>query len=245
MSIQNCVDDFRSWLSGCSPSFTSKEKDSLWGDFLGCLPKCPPKAEGKMEQARIVYQIGLKKFQQTDYQTCLGYMTRCTNLLKEAETLCERKTYTFLTDIEALRLDVRHHRELAESCIAKAAEFRKRREAEQRQAREKERCKANLRHDLRVLEELEAFSILFGPRFFLASLFEKWPPKCSLGEPRRDLPVSGSLRKDIIRAISYYHPDKVDKEAHGSAWYFFSCEVTKSLSRMLDIVKRLQSSPRM
>ena len=61
---------------------------------------------------------------------------------------------------------------------------------------------------------------------FVKELYEVWPPKATGAKVDDSL----IIKKLLLKAISHYHPDKVDKEVHGKNWYYFSGEITKHLN---------------
>ena len=76
------------------------------------------------------------------------------------------------------------------------------------------------------LDKLKGFSSLTTEEY-VATLYKTWPPKA----PGAKLNDKLSKKKLLLKAISQYHPDKVDKEVHGKNWFYFSGEITKHLNQ--------------
>ncbi|XP_072173667.1 uncharacterized protein [Diadema setosum] len=222
--IDICLQEFRTWIS----HMTVKVKASKLEEFLECLPNCHSKAVCKVMLAQYAYNIGLEISQTDDYEECLRYMKRCSLLLDDAERTCDGEA-NVTTNVRALRKNVDTCRESVKKRMATAEELQRRLEREKQEAEEKTRALESLKPRLKKLDLLASLPT----EMFLQTLYDVWPPKSGTVVINCHTKPSGSAKKCLLRAIACYHPDKVDKAAHGMEWYYFCCEVTKSLNKQL------------
>ncbi|XP_041461040.1 uncharacterized protein LOC121412197 [Lytechinus variegatus] len=101
-------------------------------------------------------------------------------------------------------------------------EFQKRLDKGSEENKEKDAALADMKADL---DKLKGFSNL-SPEEYVVTLYKTWPPKA----PGATLNEKLATKKLLLKAISHYHPDKVDKEVHGKKWYYFTEEITKCLN---------------
>ncbi|XP_072174274.1 uncharacterized protein [Diadema setosum] len=229
--IENCLQEFRTWIS----HMTVKVKASKLEEFLECLPICHSKTVGKVTLAQYAYNIGLETSQTDDYEECLRYMMRCALLLDDAERTCGGEA-NVMTNVRTLRQEVDACKESVKKRMATAAELQRRLEREKQEAEEKTRALESLKPKLKKLNSLTASSL--STEMFVRTLYDAWPPKSSTVAMICHTKPSGSAKKCLLRAIACYHPDKVDKAAHGMEWYYFCCEVTKCLNKKLEKCKQ-------
>ena len=100
--------------------------------------------------------------------------------------------------------------------------FQSRINKDETQNKEKEEALSEMKEDLQKLKELMKLRV----EEFVEEVYATWPSKV----PGAKFKSSLSKKKMLIRALSHYHPDKVDKEVHGKKWYYFSAEITKCLN---------------
>ncbi|XP_071478878.1 uncharacterized protein [Diadema antillarum] len=224
--IENCLQEFRSWVS----HMTVEVKATKLEEFLECLPVCHSKAVGKVMLAQYAYNTGLEISQTNEYEECLRYMKRCSLLLDDAERTCGGEG-NVMTNVRTLRQNVDACKESVKKRLATAAELQRRLEREKQETEEKTRALESLKPKLKKLNSLTASSL--STEMFVQKLFDAWPPKSSTVAMNCNAKSSGSAKKCLLQAIACYHPDKVDKAAHGMEWYYFCCEVTKCLNKML------------
>ncbi|XP_071488333.1 uncharacterized protein [Diadema antillarum] len=224
--IDICLQEFRTWIS----HMTVKVKVSKLEDFLECLPICHSKAVGKVMLAQYAYNIGLEISQTDDYEECLRYMKRCSLLLDDAERKCGGEA-NVMTNVRTLRQNVDACKASVKKRIATAEELQRRLEREKQHAEEKTRALESLKPKLKKLDLLA--SLQMSTEMFVEMLYDAWPPKSSTVAMICQTKPPGSAKKCLLRAIACYHPDKVDKAAHGMEWYYFCCEVTKCLNKQL------------
>ncbi|XP_072173989.1 uncharacterized protein [Diadema setosum] len=220
--IENCLQEFQTWIS----HMTVKVKAAKLEEFLECLPNCHSKAVGKVMLAQYAYNIGLEASQTDDYKECLRYMNRCSLLLDDAEGTCGGEAHV-MTNVRTLRKNV----ECVQKLVAAAAELQRR---EKQATEEKNRILESLKPKLKKLNSLMASSR--SAERCVQQLFHIWPPKSStvdVNMMNEHSKPSGSAINCLLLAIVCYHPDKVDKAAHGMEWYYFCCEVTKCLNKRL------------
>uniref|UniRef100_A0A1I8HRY0 J domain-containing protein n=1 Tax=Macrostomum lignano TaxID=282301 RepID=A0A1I8HRY0_9PLAT len=100
------------------------------------------------------------------------------------------------------------------------------------------------RRDEERLAELEAAGVLAdlkanwerGSEHFLRHIYEKYPPRPVEGQPARTPPdASKPLKKQLMIALTHYHPDKVDKSDR--RWYYTCEEITKYLNSFFEVTK--------
>ncbi|XP_072173990.1 uncharacterized protein [Diadema setosum] len=228
--IENCLQEFRSWIS----RMTVKVKASKLEEFVECLPICHSKAVGKVTLAQYAYDTGLKTSQTDDYEECLRYMKRCSLLLDDAERTCGGEA-NVMTNVRTLRKNVDTCKESVKKRMATAAELQRRLDREKQETEVKTRALESLKPKLKKLNSLTASSL--STEMFVQTLYDAWPPKSSTVAMICHAKPSGSAKKCLLQAIACYHPDKVDKAAHGMEWYYFCCEVTKCLNKKLEKYK--------
>ncbi|PAA58302.1 hypothetical protein BOX15_Mlig004955g1 [Macrostomum lignano] len=100
------------------------------------------------------------------------------------------------------------------------------------------------RRDEERLAELEAAGVLAdvkanwerGSEHFLRHIYEKYPPRPVEGQPARTPPdASKPLKKQLMIALTHYHPDKVDRSDR--RWYYTCEEITKYLNSFFEVTK--------
>ncbi|XP_046564313.1 uncharacterized protein LOC124273140 [Haliotis rubra] len=74
---------------------------------------------------------------------------------------------------------------------------------------------------------------------FLEFLYKTYPPKNPIykKEDLPDKPDMTQLKKVYCKAVTHYHPDKVDVEEHGLKWKVLSEEITKLLTNHYEGLK--------
>ena len=77
----------------------------------------------------------------------------------------------------------------------------------------------------RCVRRLQQFND--DPQSFVDMIYAEYPPRD--GKQKYD---RGNLKKTVQRAISHYHPDKQDEDAHGSEWLVMCDEICKELTRI-------------
>lgn len=77
----------------------------------------------------------------------------------------------------------------------------------------------------RCVRRLQQFND--DPQSFVDMIYAEYPPRD--GKQKYD---RGNLKKTVQRAISHYHPDKQDEDAHGGEWLVICDEICKELTRI-------------
>lgn len=72
---------------------------------------------------------------------------------------------------------------------------------------------------------------------FIEYVYANHPPK----DPSKKLNAKLSLRKQMQKALSHYHPDKQSISQHGAQWCLICEEVCKEITRMYN--KRPSPTP--
>eukprot|EP00057_Strongylocentrotus_purpuratus_P014238 XP_011668712.1 PREDICTED: uncharacterized protein LOC100891882 [Strongylocentrotus purpuratus] len=102
-------------------------------------------------------------------------------------------------------------------------DFQKRLHKDEEEDKDKEAALKEMKEDVDKLSEMANKK---GGLDFVKDIYKTWPPKA----PGAKLNEKLSTKKLLLKAITHYHPDKVDKEVHGKNWFYFSGEITKHLN---------------
>eukprot|EP00057_Strongylocentrotus_purpuratus_P008808 XP_011663282.1 PREDICTED: uncharacterized protein LOC100890018 isoform X1 [Strongylocentrotus purpuratus] len=102
-------------------------------------------------------------------------------------------------------------------------DFQKRLNKDEEEDKDKEAALEEMKEDVDRLSEM---ATNHGDLEFVKDIYKTWPPKA----PGAKLNEKLSTKKLLLKAISHYHPDKVDKEVHGKNWFYFSGEITRHLN---------------
>eukprot|EP00057_Strongylocentrotus_purpuratus_P017383 XP_011671857.1 PREDICTED: uncharacterized protein LOC105441917 [Strongylocentrotus purpuratus] len=230
--IQDCLHDIKTWIE------PKNEDDQIVAltEYLEYLPSCGAKVEGYLYIATIYFKKGKEILKFDEYENCQGYLNDCRVPLGEAEMMCDHVDPIIRLDVTALKKNVEYHEGLVKRSIARAKDAQARQQRELAEAKEKKIALDQLKTDIKALDNLSKLSI----ELFVKQVYQSWPPK-GTKETQPSLTSStsssSSQKKLLIRAISHYHPDKVDKNVHGIKWQLLSCEITKCLSKRFDIIK--------
>eukprot|EP00057_Strongylocentrotus_purpuratus_P010034 XP_011664508.1 PREDICTED: uncharacterized protein LOC105438421 isoform X2 [Strongylocentrotus purpuratus] len=232
-SIQDCLNDMKTWIE-------PKDDDDrivALTEYLEYLPSCGAKVEGYLYIATIYFKKGKEALKFDEYENCQGHLKDCRVPLGEAERMCDNVDPIIRLDVTALKKNVEYHEGLVRRSIARA---KARQQRELAETKEKEIAMDQLKTDIKALDILLKLSI----ELFVKQVYQSWPPKGTTetqpsltSSTSSSSSSSSSQKKLLIRAISHYHPDKVDKNVHGIKWQLLSCEITKCLSMRLAKIK--------
>nr|XP_054749876.1 uncharacterized protein LOC129255554 [Lytechinus pictus] len=232
-SIQSCLDDIKTWIA---PKDDDDQITTL-KEYLGYLPTCGAKINGYLHIANIHMKRGKEALQFDEYENCQRYLKDCCVPLGEAENMLYDDVYiepTIRLSVNALKKNVGYHESLVKKALARVKEAQARQQREKADEEAKKMAMDQLKFDIRTLDYFSKLSI----EEFVKQVYRKWPPKGTKSPDVSSTSSSSSSKKKLlIRAISQYHPDKVDKEIHGIKWQLLSCEITKCLSMKLAIIK--------
>nr|XP_054751368.1 uncharacterized protein LOC129257136 [Lytechinus pictus] len=101
--------------------------------------------------------------------------------------------------------------------------FQKQLNKEEEEDKDKEAALKEMKEDVDKLSKMAAEMCNVD---FIKEIYKTWPPRA----PGAKLDEKLATKKLLLKAISHYHPDKVDKEVHGNNWFYFSEEITKHLN---------------
>ena len=110
-------------------------------------------------------------------------------------------------------------------------EFQKKLNKQEEDNKEKMAALEEMKKEVKKLEKMDDSAE--SNKDFVKKVYKAWPPKA----PGAKLEEGVSDKKLLLKTISHYHPDKVDKDVHGKNWYYFSAEITKCLNRRYTRIK--------
>ncbi|XP_041458958.1 uncharacterized protein LOC121410748 isoform X2 [Lytechinus variegatus] len=102
-------------------------------------------------------------------------------------------------------------------------EFQRRLNKDEEEDKDKEAALKEMKEDVDKLSKMASEMCNVD---FIKEIYKTWPPRA----PGAKLDENLATKKLLLKAISHYHPDKVDKEVHGNKWFYFSEEITKHLN---------------
>eukprot|EP00057_Strongylocentrotus_purpuratus_P032591 XP_788134.2 PREDICTED: uncharacterized protein LOC583115 [Strongylocentrotus purpuratus] len=225
-SIKECLDDIRTWIAPRN----DEDRIVALKEYVGYMPECDAKVSCYLRIANMYFRKGKDALQHQEYKSCQEYMDECSTTLNEAKKRCTGAVSSFKVNVTDLEKDVQYQKDVVQKCLSKAKDEQARREQEKREAKEKETAKEQLKGVLKKLESLRELPV----DEFVERVYKQWPPKW-IDESKipKESSSSSSSRKLLIRAISHYHPDKVDKSVYGVKWHVMSVEITKCLTLLL------------
>ncbi|XP_030837775.1 uncharacterized protein LOC105438353 [Strongylocentrotus purpuratus] len=231
-SIKECLDDIKTWIAPRN----DEDRITALKEYVGYMPECDAKVSCYLRIANMYFRKGKDALEHQEYKSCQGYMDECSTTLTEAKKRCTCSDSSFKVNVTDLEKDVQYQKEVVQKCLSKVKDGQARRKKEKKEDLEKKIAKDQLQGDLKKLESLRKLPV----DKFVERVYKQWPPK---GIDESKIPCTssssssssskGSKRKLLIRAISHYHPDKVDKSVHGVKWHVFSVEITKCLTLLL------------
>ena len=110
-------------------------------------------------------------------------------------------------------------------------EFQKKLHKEEEEDKEKKAALEEMKDEVQKLVKMDNSTSRNSD--FVQKVYKAWPPKLAGAKFEEGL----SDKKLLLKTISHYHPDKVDKAIHGKNWYYFSAEITKCLNGRYTLIK--------